>query len=149
MALRWQKEKEVSFFSVVMSSVDVYPRLNSLEPGFLKRDVTRHAKANGMYTGELGNFSGKELLSLKMAQVHVLPLSLERIQKKSQHPLKKWGKEAQLVSNFATNIPPKITKLVHTLGNILNPHEVYETSIVAYLGEESIINDLKNMETTR
>ena len=79
-----------------------------------------------------------------MVHAHVLPLSLERIQKKkTQHPLKKWDKEVQLVSNFATHIPPKVTKLVQTLGNILNPHEVYKTSAVSYLGEESVIDDLK------
>ena len=52
-------------------------------------------------------------------------------------------KEAQLVSNFATHIPPKVAKLVQTLGNILNPRDVYKTSVVAYLGGESVISDRK------
>ena len=77
-----------------------------------------------------------------MAQAHILPLSLAKIQKK-QHPLKKMDKEAQLVSNFATHIPPEVAKLAQTSGNILNPHEVYKTSVVSYLGGESVIDDLE------
>ena len=74
-----------------MSVQDVYPRLNSLEPGFLRRDVIRYAKANGLYAETLGVFSDKELLGLEMAQVHVLPNSPERIQNKTKHRLKKNG----------------------------------------------------------
>ena len=78
-----------------------------------------------------------------MAQLHALPHSHQRILDKAKHPLKKADKEAQLVSNFSTYTAPKVTKLIQTLGNILNPHEIYEISPVVYLGEGPWIKDLQ------
>ena len=107
--------------------------LESSEPGFLKRDVARYAKSNGLYDDALGELSDEQLLCLKMAQLHISPHSQRRILGKAKHPLKKADSEAQLVSNFPTYTTPKVTKLIHTLGNILNPREVYEISLVVYL----------------
>ena len=69
-----------------------------------------------------------------MAQLRVLPHSQQRISK-TKHPLKKADEEAQLVANFSTYTAPKVAKSAQTLGNILNPHEVYEISPVADLGD--------------
>ena len=85
---------------------DVYPKLNALEPVFLKNDVAQFTKANGMRIKNLELFPDMELLSLEMAQVHVLPHSLKRTERKRQHPLKTTDKEAQLVSNFETHVTP-------------------------------------------
>ena len=38
-----------------MSVKDVFPRLNTLEPGFLMKDSISFARANGMYNKELEN----------------------------------------------------------------------------------------------
>ena len=62
-----------------MSVKDIYPRLESSGPGFLKRDVGRYAKSNGLYTEALRKFSDAQLLGVEMAQVHVLPHSQQRI----------------------------------------------------------------------
>ena len=48
-----------------------------------------------------------------------------------------------MVSNLPTYTTPKVTKLKHTLGNILNPHEVDEIAPVVYLGRGSLIKDLQ------
>ena len=132
-----------------MSVRDVYPRLDSLEPGFLGRDVIRYAKANGLYAETLGGFSGNQLIGLEMVQLHVLPHSHQRILGKSKHPLKKTDKEAQLVSNFPSGATPKVAKLVQTLGNILNPHEVYEIP-TSSLSRGGVCNQRpRNMEASR
>ena len=75
-----------------------------------------------------------------MIQIHVLPVSLKRIEAK-QNRRKKEEEEAKLISNFASYATPKVTKLVQTLGNIVNPHDQYKTS-VAYLGNNAILTDL-------
>ena len=76
---------------VVMSGKDVYPRLNSLDPGFLKKDVIRYAEANGIYTGQLGNFPGKELLSLKNGPSAHLTTQSRKNPKENTTPAKKVG----------------------------------------------------------
>ena len=106
-------------------------------------DVARYAKSNGLYTEALGKLPDAQLLGSKMAQLRVLPHSHQRILDEAKHSLKKADKEAQLVSNFSTYTTPKVTKLIHTLGNILNPHEFYEISPVVHLGEVSLIKDLQ------
>ena len=97
-----------------------------------------------MYNKALELFPDKELLSLEMAQLHILPHSLKRVGGKNQHPPPKrrinqpnWSQITRLIS------PPKVAKLVKTLGNILNPYGAYGTSIVTYMGGESFINELK------
>ena len=128
------KEKELHFL-IFMSGRDVYPRLNALEPCFLKKAAILYAKANGMYTGALENSPGEELLCLKMAQVRVLPHSLERIQRKQNTHSERLIKKRNWSQISRLTFPPKVTKLAQTLGNSLNPHDVYKTSVVAYLGK--------------
>ena len=62
----------------------IFPRLNSLEPGFLKKDTIKFANANGVFLGELENMSDKELLNLSMVQIYVLPASGQRIEMKQK-----------------------------------------------------------------
>ena len=76
-----------------MSVKDTYPRLESPEPGFLKMDVTRYKKSNGLYTEAPGELPDAQLLGLEMAQLHVLPHSQKRILDKAKHSLKKAGKK--------------------------------------------------------
>ena len=94
MLMRWRKEK---LFFHGMPVKDIYPRLESSGPGFLKRDVGRYAKSNVLYTEAIGELSDAQLLGLEMAQMHVLPHSQQRILGKAKHPLKKADEEAQLV----------------------------------------------------
>ena len=47
---------KASSCSKSMSGQDVYPRLNNLEPGFLKKDVTRYEKENGLRSKALELF---------------------------------------------------------------------------------------------
>ena len=49
----------------------------------------------------------------------------------------------QLVSIFSSYTTPKVTRLIQTLGEILNPIEVYEFSPVVNLGEGSWIKDVQ------
>ena len=67
----------------------IFPRLNSLEPGFLKKDTIKFAKANRMFLGEIENMSDKELLKLDMVQIYVLPASGKRIEMKQKKKKKK------------------------------------------------------------
>ena len=90
--------------------------LESPNPGFLKRDVNRYTKPNGLYTEALGEFSDAQLLGLKMADVHVLPRSRRRILKNAKHPTKEAGEEVQLVSNFSSYATPRVTSPIQTLG---------------------------------
>ena len=62
----------------------IFPRLSSLEPGFLKKDTIKFAKANRMFLGEIENMSDKELLKLDMVQIYVLPASGKRIEMKQK-----------------------------------------------------------------
>ena len=126
-----------------MSARDIYSRLESSNPGFPKRDVIRYTKSNSLYTESLEKFSDAQLLGLKMAQVRVLPHSQKRILKNAKRPTKEAGKEVQLVSNFSSYTTQKVTRLIQTLGKILNPHEVYEFPPVVNLGEGSWIKDLQ------
>ena len=71
-----------------MSAKETYPRLESPNPGFLKRDVIRYAKSNSLYTEALGKFSDAQLLGLEMAQVHVLPHIRKKNLKKRKTPNK-------------------------------------------------------------
>ena len=73
----------------------ISPRLNALEPGFLKKDSLKFAKANGMFREGLENMADKELMSLSMIQIYVLPASQKRIETKQ-----KKEEEIKLVSNF-------------------------------------------------
>ena len=63
-----------------------FPRLNALEPGFLKKYSIRFAKANGMYNKEFENLPGKELLNLAMIQIHVFPVSRKKNRNETQLP---------------------------------------------------------------
>ena len=119
---------------------DVFPRLDTLEPGFLRKDSISFAKANGMYSKELENLSDKELLNLSTIQIHVLPVSLKRIETKQNRQMKD-GEGVELISNFESYATPKVTKFVRTLGNITDPHYRYKTP-VAYLGNNAILKDL-------
>ena len=65
--------RKVKFFRARFPQKGCYPICRR------KRSLRRNA----------GGFPGEELLGLKMAQVHVLPNSKERIQNKTKHPLKK------------------------------------------------------------
>ena len=67
----------------------IFPRLNSLEPGFLKKGTIKFANANKMFLGEIENMSDKELLKLSMVQIYVLPASGERIEMKQKKKKKK------------------------------------------------------------
>ena len=49
--------------------MDVFPRLNALEPGFLKKDSLKFAKANGMFREGLENTHGEELMNLSTIQI--------------------------------------------------------------------------------
>ena len=104
-----------------MSARDIYSRLESPNPGFPKRDVTRYTKSNSLYTEELGKFPDAQLLGLKMAQVHVLPHIQKKNLKNAKHPTKEAGEEAQLFSNFSSYTTPKVTRLIQTLGGDLKP----------------------------
>ena len=78
-------------------------RLNAIEMGFLKRDSIKFAKSSGMFREGLGNMPDKELMSLSMIQIYVLPASQKRIEMKQ----KKEEEEVKLVSNFETYAAPK------------------------------------------
>ena len=67
----------------------VVPMLRALEPGFLKRDHIKLAKANGVFYEGLGNMSYKELMSLSMIQIYVLPANHQRIEMKQKKEEKK------------------------------------------------------------
>ena len=69
--------------------MDVFPRLNALEPGFLKKDSLKFAKANGVFRGGLEDMSDKELMSLSMIQIFVLPASQKRIEMKQKKKKKR------------------------------------------------------------
>ena len=124
-----------------MSVRGIYSMLESLNPCFLKRDITRYKKPIGLYTEALGNFPDTQLLGLKMAQLQVLPQSQQRILKNAKRPTRHDGEEAQLVSNFSSYATPEAKRSVQTLGKILNPNEVYEFPPVVNLGKGSRIKD--------
>ena len=126
-----------------MSVQDMYSLLESSNPGFLKRDVIRYTKPNGLYTEALGEFPDAQLLGLKVAQAHVFPRILQGILKNAKHPTMEAGTKVQLVSNISSYETPKVTRLIQTLGGIINPHEVYEFPPVVNLGEWSWIKDLQ------
>ena len=69
---------------------DVYARLNSLEPGFLKRGVIRYAKSSGLYAETLGGVLGQPTLRFgngPTARCAAHPK--KRILNKTKRPLKK------------------------------------------------------------
>ena len=69
-------------------SKDIYTKLEASNPGFLRKDVSEYAKENSLYTEALQSFTDVELLKLKMAQLHALPISQKRILQKE-----KWRRE--------------------------------------------------------
>ena len=117
--------------------------LDSLSSGFLKRDVLRYTKPNGIFAEALGTFSDVQLLRLKMDQVHVLPQSRRKISQCRKHSTNRASKEAQSVSNSPSCTTPKITRTILTMGKILNPHGTFEISPALSLWEGSWVKDLQ------
>ena len=78
---KWCCGDKGEIFFLGMSVRETYRMLESLNPGCLKRDVTRYAKANGLFAQSLGNSSDVQLLRLKMAQLHGFPHSRQKILK--------------------------------------------------------------------
>ena len=77
--------KKRSVFSKRAMSIErIFPRLNSLESGFLREDSIIFAKENGMRNKGLVGLPGRELRNLSMIQKHVLPASLKRIETKQK-----------------------------------------------------------------
>ena len=68
---------------------EIYNRLDRLSPGFLRKDVSKYAKANNLYTEALQSFTDVELLKLKVAQLYGLPEIRKRILQKRKRVTEK------------------------------------------------------------
>ena len=74
-------------------SKESYNRLELLSPWFLRKDVSKYAKANSLYTESLQSFTDVELLRLKMALLRPLPQSQKRILQKEKGHREKLAKK--------------------------------------------------------
>ena len=62
--------------------------LESIEPGFLKKDVYRHAQENNLPLDFITPLTDSELLKLEAPQMYVFPRSRKRISEWKMIPCK-------------------------------------------------------------
>ena len=112
-------------------------RLQAIEPGFLKKDVYKHAKENNLTTKCLTSSPDMKLLEVGAFQLHVLPRSQNRILDAKKYSLAKSRKTTQLVCNYNPNLAPDVEIIDLRLGNITNPYEAIRSTPVHSSGELS------------
>ena len=129
MAPSWQRRN-----LLLPTSKEIYHRLESTAPGFLKTDVYKYAKANNPPVEPLKSFTDVEILRLDICQLFVLPKSKTNLRTEKRLTGKS-RREVQLVPNFSSCEIPIVAKAKLTLCSISNPYGPIQFSPVLSLGE--------------
>ena len=74
-------------------SKEIYNRLALLSPGFLRKDGYKYAKTNNFPVETLQSFTDAELLSLKIAQLYVLPPKVRKESYRRKRAIGKYAKK--------------------------------------------------------
>ena len=109
--------------------------LEATAPGFLRRDVYRHAQENNLPPEFLTPLKGSELLKREEFELYALPRTQKRILESEKTSHQSLQKAIQSVCNCNPYSTPEVEKIELTLGNIPNPYAISQVTPVHSSGE--------------